>query len=144
VTAAPMPIKCRLVQLPLWNSRRIPFIAKSPNRSFNLLGVEDELFPVHRPRVSLGPFGTQGSSGLSVTRFFSTAPFAGALSGPMLTVLGVYFCNRAAQSTAIRPFSKQVLAWRSRLEIQFGRLGALFALESENCGPGKEFRKPSQ
>jgi hypothetical protein len=63
------------------------------------------------------------------------------LAGPMLTVLGLCFCNRAAQSTAIRPFATRVLAWRCHLEIQFGRLRASLALESENCGPGEEFRK---
>jgi hypothetical protein len=59
----------------------------------------------------------------------------------MLTVFGLYFCNRAAQSTAIPPLATGVFAWRCRREIQFGRLGALLALESEHCGPGEEFRK---
>jgi hypothetical protein len=38
-------------------------------------------------------------------------------------------------------FSTRVLAWCCRREIQFGRLGALLAPESEHCGPGEEFRK---
>jgi hypothetical protein len=47
----------------------------------------------------------------------------------------------AAQSNAIQPFDTRVLAWRCRREIQFGRLGALLALDSEHCGPGEELRK---
>jgi hypothetical protein len=68
-------------------------------------------------------------------------PHLGSFELHAQTVSGDVVVLRAAQSTAIRPFATRVLAWRCRREIQFGRLGALLALESEHCGPGEEFRK---
>jgi hypothetical protein len=93
------------------------------------------------PRVSPGPprdprfFGAYGGAFPHLCYRCQRAGWADVDS------IGLYFCNRAAQSTAIQPFATRVLAWRCRREIQFGRLGALLALDSEHCGPGEEFRK---
>jgi hypothetical protein len=87
----------------------------------------------------LAPFDIQDSSALTVARFPSSAAVASVPAGPKWTVL---VCTSAAgQRKHLRSifFATRVLAWRCRRAIQFGRLVAFLAHESEFCEQDEEF-----
>jgi hypothetical protein len=92
----------------------------------------------------LGPLETQGSSGLTVARFLSSATLASALAGSMLTVW--VSTSAIGQRNQLRSGLLQRGYWRGVAAVKYNSdaLGHCSRSSPNAAGQAKNSEKPSQ
>jgi len=78
------------------------------NRSSTIFEWKLNLSQLTGRESVLGPLETKVPRAYGARVFSALLPLPAHWLGPMLTVFGLYFCNRAAQSTAIPPLATGV------------------------------------